>query len=232
MKKILGLITARAGSRGVPGKHHKLLNGQQLITYTIRAALNSKLLDTVALSSDCHETISVTSDFPQVEIPFVRPAHLCMDETPMLPVIQHAVEFYSSLGTDFDYVCLLQPTTPFRSEQLIDDAISRMLSVGAESLITVRSTPHVYNPYWCLKVNDRGRLQPVISDQRWITRRQDLPTTFHRDGQLYILSASMINQGKLMDEDTIAFVNDNSPDINVDTPTDWYAAEKWLRNEN
>ena len=229
--KILGLIPARAGSQGVPGKHTKLLGSKSLIHYTFQSAIQSRLLDTVALSTDSDEIINAAKSFPDIEIPFVRPANLATDETPTVLVIQHALNFYQNIGQHFDYVCLLQATTPFRKDGLIDKAVSYFLHTNAESLTTVRRVPSKYNPHWCFEFNENAQLKPVMQESRLILRRQDLPDAYYRDGQIYIVSRKLVQNGLLLNEQTIGLINNEGPDINIDTIDDWNLAKKWLSNE-
>ncbi|MDX1471488.1 MAG: acylneuraminate cytidylyltransferase family protein, partial [Flavobacteriaceae bacterium] len=110
--KILGLITARGGSKGIPGKNIKLLNGRPLIDYTISAAKESQSLSKTVLSSDDKRIIEFAQS-AGIEVPFTRPVQLAKDDTPSIEVIKHALEFYKTSGEHYEAVCLLQPTTPF-----------------------------------------------------------------------------------------------------------------------
>jgi CMP-N,N'-diacetyllegionaminic acid synthase len=225
---ILGLIPARAGSQGVPGKHMKLLGGKPLIGYTFESALGSKLLETVALTTDCPEITAYTETFPGIEIPFLRPSHIAAHDTPSITFIQHALTYYTNIGRFFEYVCLLQATTPFRQNGLIDHVIQNFLDSKVESLATVRRFPDKYNPYWAFQMDSVGRIKPVITGSKIISQRQALPEVCRPDGQIYLASARMIQSGSLIDRDTIGLLNENGPDINIDTPADWEMAERWL----
>ena len=122
---ILGLIPARGGSKGIPGKNIKRLHGKPLLQYTFEAAKNSDLISRVILSSDDSEIIRVAEKIG-LEIPFVRPTALAADDTSSLEVVQHALNFFIQKGEKFDAVCLLQPTTPFRRNGLIDEVIEKI----------------------------------------------------------------------------------------------------------
>lgn len=228
--KILGLIPARAGSRGVPGKHMKLLGNKPLIEYTFRSALQARLLSKVILSTDSDEIINFAKDISGIEIPFKRPANFAMDNTPTISVINHALQHYRSAGQLFDFVCLLQPTTPFRSEDLIDRVINYLLKSGAESVVTVRKVPDNYHPNWLFSMDSNGKLKNARSDEKIIPRRQDLPAEYHRDGQVYIAATELIERGFLMGNNTHGFINEDGPGVNIDTPADWEMAENWLTN--
>src|SRR5688572_25705510 len=111
--KVLGLIPARMGSKGVPGKNMKLLGGTPLIQYTIEPALQSELLSTIFVSTDCPDTAGFAKCFNSIAVPFMRPAHLATDDTPMTDVVIHALDYAERNGYYFEYVLLLQPTCPF-----------------------------------------------------------------------------------------------------------------------
>lgn len=227
---ILGLIPARAGSQGVPGKHMKLLGGKPLIRYTFDSALRANWLHTIALSTDCPDIIEYAKGFPAIEIPFLRPSQLAAHDTPSVEVIQHAMTFYKNLGRHFDYICLLQATTPFRPNGLIDYAIQLLLDNKAESLVSIHRTPNRYNPYGSLRMDSKNRVTQVIPG-KVIPRRQDLPEAFHRDGQIYLTSVHMIERGEIMNPDTMGLLDEQGPDINIDTLEDWKLAENWLADE-
>lgn len=116
--KVLGLITARGGSKGIPGKNIKELHGKPLIAYTIASGKEAKLLSRLVLSSDDESIIEIAKS-EGAEVPFKRPDELANDDTPSLAVIRHTLEFFMANGEDFDAVCLLQPTTPFRKTTLL-----------------------------------------------------------------------------------------------------------------
>jgi CMP-N,N'-diacetyllegionaminic acid synthase len=228
--KILGLIPARAGSEGIPGKHLKLLGGKPLIQYTIESALQSRYIANIALSTDCLEIIDFVNQYEKIEIPFLRPEHLSLADTPTLPVIQHVFKHFEDSGQQFDFVCLLQATTPFRCGKLIDSAIKFLLASGGESLVTVRETPLKFHPCWSFEMKADGTLTRLIPANEIIRRRQELPPTVYRDGQIYIMSAKMIKSGYLINDGTIGFLNDCGTDVNIDTAADWEQAERWLNN--
>jgi CMP-N,N'-diacetyllegionaminic acid synthase len=228
--RILGLIPARGGSKGVPGKNIKPLAGQPLILYTINSALESILIDTVAVSTDSQEIADYVRQFRTIKIPFIRPEELALDQTPSIAVIQHAVAYYEYEGEIFDYVCLLQPTTPIRSKGLIDRTILEIIRSQADSLVTIRKIPEKYNPYWALVMDKKQLLHPATDQTTVISRRQDLPDAYHRDGKIYITKTDLIKQGILLGGNIAGFVSENEPDINIDTYADWEKAEKWAVN--
>ncbi|MCM4161913.1 acylneuraminate cytidylyltransferase family protein [Antarcticibacterium flavum] len=225
--KILGLIPARGGSKGIPGKNIKLLGGKPLLAYTVEAAKASTLLDRVILSSDDAKIIDVAKDLG-LEVPFVRPAELAGDATSSLEVIRHALEELRSQGEEYDAVCLLQPTTPFRQEGLIDDVIRKFTEGNFDSLISVREVPAEFNPHWIFEEKE-GKLQIATGEQKIITRRQELPKAYHRDGAVYITKTSVLLEQNSLYGGNIGFIDTTgSPYVNIDTREDWEEAERHL----
>ena len=218
--KILGLIPARGGSKGIPRKNIKSLGGKPLLQYTFETAKNSELLSRVILSSDDPEIIAVAEEIG-LEVPFSRPAVFAQDHITSLEVVQHALKFFAQNGENFDAVCLLQPTTPFRRKGLIDEAIEKFSKGNFDSLISVREVPQDYNPHWVFEEND-GQLQIATGEENIISRRQELPKAYHRDGAIYITKAEVLLEQNSLYGSKIGFIDTNGePYVNIDTPEDW-----------
>ena len=227
--KILGLIPARGGSKGLPGKNIKLLGGKPLLQYTVESAKKSELLDREILSSDDPEIIAVAKELG-LEVPFLRPEDLAGDATTSLEVIKHALKELSSQGEEYDAVCLLQPTTPFRSAGLIDAAIEKFTKGGYDSLISVREVAAEFNPHWIFEEKD-GNLQIATGEKEIISRRQDLPKAYHRDGAIYLTKTSVILEQNSLYGDRIGFIETTgSVYVNIDTEEDWEDAEKLVES--
>mgnify|MGYP005989681911 CR=1 FL=1 len=227
--RILGIIPARGGSKGVPGKNIKLLGGKPLIQYTSEIALESKLLTKVVLSSDDDAIIKVANDLG-LEVPFKRPINLAKDISPTLPVIKHAIDYYKSIGEFYDAVCLLQVTSPFRTVQFLENAIKKFISSDTDSLISVLEVPHEYNPHWTFEVNKKGSLSISTGEKHIIPRRQDLPKAYHRDGSIYITKTSVIEELNSLYGESISYIE--SPKefyVNIDTIQDWDKAEMMMK---
>jgi CMP-N,N'-diacetyllegionaminic acid synthase len=223
--KILGLIPARGGSKGIPGKNIKALGGKPLLAYTFDSAQESKLLSKVILSSDDSDIIAVANQIG-LEIPFTRPENLANDQSPTLPVIAHALRFFEEKGEKFDAVCLLQTTYPFRRKGLIDDAIKEFIRTDAEALVSVLPVPHEFNPHWVFEPGQNGFLEIATGEKQIIPRRQDLPTSFFRDGAIYITKSEVIlSKNSILSEKLAYIVGDESRYVNLDTFDDWKKAE-------
>lgn len=225
--KILGLIPARMGSKSVPGKNMKLLDGMPLIQYTFEAAEQSELLDTILVSTDCPETAFFANCFAKITAPFLRPANLATDHSPMIDVAKHALNYAEEHWGTFGYIVLLQPTCPFRAPGIIDDAIRHVLRQNADSLVTLRKIPDAFNPHWAYAFGQNG-LEKVV-ERHTFTRRQDLPATYHRDGEIYITRTPLIREGLITGGKAAAWLNDHAFGINIDTPADWARAENLVQ---
>ena len=228
--KILGLIPARGGSKGIPNKNKKLLNGKPLLQYTIEAAKAARYLDRVIFSSE-DKSLNELAKKLGVEVPFIRPGHLSLDTTGTLEVIQHAIDTLTRAGDEYDAVCLLQVTSPLRTNKFIDEAIQRFIKYQPDSLLSVLPVPPEYNPHWVYEKNKLGYLQIATGEKQIIKRRQDLPRAYHRDGAIYITRTKVLMQENSMYGSTIQFIeSDVNRHVNIDTMKDWKRAEDMVLN--
>lgn len=224
--KILAVIPARGGSKGVPGKNKKLLNGKPLIHYSIDAALHCKYISEVLVTTDDDEIIKISKSLG-ANVPFKRPEHLAEDTTPTLPVLQHAIAFLKEEGKEFDAICLLQPTSPFRPKGFLDKALKTFQEKQTDSLVSVLEVPHQYNPHWTFEANEKGILHIATGEKQIISRRQELPKAYHRDGSIYITKTNVIeSQNSLYGQSISYIVSDIAYYVNIDTLEDWQQAEK------
>ena len=189
---VLGLIPARGGSKGVPGKNVRPLAGHTRLEYTARAARESGVLDRVILSTDSLEIADVGRR-TGLEMPFMRPAALAADDTPMMAVIQHALAETARHGWSPDIVVLLQPTSPLRRPDHIRDAVNLLRESSADSVVTVVEVPRHLSPDYVMRI-DEGRLKPFLPDGAGITRRQDARPAYSRDGTVYAVRRSTIEK--------------------------------------
>ncbi len=227
--KILGLIPARGGSKGVPNKNIKLLGGKPLINYTIEVGLACAEITKLVVSTDSPE-IAKISKAAGAEVPFFRPAELATDTSPSIDTVIHAVEFFEKEGNQFDAVCLLQPTSPFRTAEEVQKAISTFIEKEADSLISVRKVPHQFNPHWIFEPNaDDDFLEIATGESEIITRRQELPPAYYRDGSIYLVKTQVLLKKRSLYGEWIAFsLSENDVFVNIDTMEDWERAEKLI----
>lgn len=226
--RILGLITARSGSKGIPDKNVKHLGELPLLAYSALAAHQSKSINKTIISTDSDEYIRIAEKYG-VEAPFLRPDHLSTDQASSLDVIVHALEFMNSIQEFFDAVCLLQPTSPFRPKGFIDQCIEVFTKSGADSLVSVKQVPHQYNPHWVFEPGLNGFLNISTGEKEIIKRRQDLPPAYIRDGSIYLVKTSvLLAKYSLYGEKIAWFPTDERFYVNIDNVEDWLLAEKKL----
>ena len=225
--KILAIIPARGGSKGVSGKNSKLLGDKPLIGYTIEQAILSNSFSKIIVSTDDESIARIAVDFG-AEVPFIRPSELATDTVSSIAVVQHAIDFLEAENEFFDAICLLQPTSPFREKGFISKAITTFLTANSDALVSVLSVPHEYNPHWVFESDENKMLQIATGEKEIIKRRQDLPKAFIRDGAVYLSKVTVIKQGTFYGE-KLSYLESN-PDfyVNIDTMEDWIKAEQKL----
>lgn len=202
-----------------------MLNGKPLLQYTVEAVKQSKKLDHCILSTEDTAIIEVAKSIG-LDVPFIRPSQLAQDKSPTLPVLQHALEFYKAQGIVYDAVCLLQVTNPFRTSEFIDEAINTFIENRTDSLISVLEVPHEFNPHWTFE-EEKGKLKIATGEKEIITRRQDLPKAFYRDGSIYITKAEVLLQKNSLYGESISYIQANPErHVNIDTMQDWERAEE------
>lgn len=223
--KVLGLITARGGSKGVPRKNIRLLGGKPLLAYTAETALKAKSLTRVVLSTE-DEEIAEIGRRGGLDVPFVRPSELALDATPSLAVVRHTLLTLAEMGERFDAVCLLQPTNPLRRAADIDNCVELLIESKADSVVSVLPVPHEYNPKWVFWMNGDNQMSLVTGEKEPTTRRQDLPPAFHRDGSIYVTrSETILEQGSLYGKHVKGYEMEAKFSANIDTEADWLAVE-------
>lgn len=226
--RILGLIPARGGSKGVPHKNIKALCGRPLLQYTADSALAATRLSQVVLSTE-DEEIADVGRYCGLEVPFMRPPELAEDETPMLPVVQHALTWFEKRGQPFDAVCLLQPTNPLRTAAVIDGCIELFIESGADAAVTVLPVPAEHNPHWVYFRGEDGALRLSTGEAMPISRRQELPEAFHREGSVYVSRRKVVmEENSLYGRRVVGYPLKAECSVNIDNLSDWQRAEKLL----
>ena len=227
MGHVLALVPARGGSKGIPDKNIRPLAGHSLLYYAAQAAAASGVVDRMLLSTDSTQ-IADEGRRAGLEVPFMRPAALGQDDTPMLPVIEHAVLELSDSGWEPEIVVLLQPTSPLRTGTHVRDAVQALRQTGADSVVTVVELPRHLSPDYVMKI-DGGRLVPFLAEGARITRRQDTRPAFVRDGTAYVFWTKTLRHTRSIYGDRChPLVVPPHESITIDTPDDWDAAERRL----
>lgn len=228
--KILGVITARGGSKGIPGKNIKMLGDKPLIAYTIEAARKSNLITHLIVSTD-DEAIARTAKEYGAEVPFMRPKELAQDITPHLPVMRQAIEFMEKkLDLLFDYVVIFQPTSPFRTVDDIDGTIQKLIDTGADSAVSVCEVDSSAHPMKIKKL-EGDRVRPYCLEEPEGARRQDLPVAYKRSSAVYAMKRDLIMKAnRLYGEFIVGHIVPTDRSIDIDTPFDWLKAEYMLED--
>lgn len=229
--KVLAIIPARGGSKGIPKKNIRLLNGKPLIFYTIDSAISSKYIDTIVVNSDSEEILNLVSQNKKIDI-LKRPNYLATDDSPTFDSILYTLDYYRSKQKYFDSVLILQTTFPFRDFLLIDLAIEKFYNTKADSLISVIEVPHHFNPHWVFEEDENNNLFISTKETKLISRRQELPKSFIRDGAIYITKVDVIYKKLSLYGEKVSYILNNSEYyVNIDTENDWLIAEKIIREK-
>lgn len=224
--KILAVIPARGGSKGVPRKNIRPVCGKPLIGYTIETALEaSENLHSVIVSTDDPETAEIAEQFG-AEVPFLRPKHLADDHTPTVPVLQHAVKFVEDRDDiKIDWALLLQPTDPFRLPQDIRATIDIALTEECDSVISVKQVFSTH-PILMKKINE-GKLEPFCIPEKEGTRRQDYdPPAYMRNGAIYLTRRDVLmNDNSIWGETICPYIMPEERSVGVDSEMDMKLVE-------
>ena len=189
--KILGVIPARAGSKGIPNKNIIDSGGQPLIKYTIDAAIGSKLITDCIVSTDSKEIASLSESFG-LAAPFIRPKHLSDDRSLSLPVMEHAINFMEKkFGIIYDKIIMLQPTSPLRSSEDIDKALSILISTKADSVISVVEV-EANHPLRMKRIVNNRLVNYIDQGYEDMRPRQELPPVYIRNGAIYATSRDVL----------------------------------------
>lgn len=215
VNNVLALITARGGSKGLPRKNVLLAAGEPLVVWTVKAANSAKCVDRVVLSSEDDEIMAVAKA-AGCEVPFRRPANLSSDNATSIDVVLHALEQLPG----YEYVVLLQPTSPLRTAADIDSAFALMLETAAPSCVSICEADQT--PYWMYSVDSDSKLQRLLAEMPEIKRRQDLPPTYIINGAIYIARIDwLIANKKFIGFETVGYVMPKERSLDIDTIEDF-----------
>jgi len=224
---IVGVIPARSGSKGIPNKNIRHLCGKPLIYYTIKAALASRFIQRVIVSTDSIHIADIAKAYG-AEVPFLRPAELVMDETPRVLVIRHAVRLLEQqYGVKNDIVVTLQPTSPLRTAEHIDAAIKLMLRTKAQRVVSVCEAEH--SPCWMRRLEPQGTLIELMPQRKKYARRQDLPKIYRLNGAIFADTYPALMKEDLQNSKPTAFIMERKDSIDIDDELDFQVAEMLLQ---
>jgi len=220
---ILVIIPARGGSKGIPHKNVKELNGKPLICYSIDVARQLTTDENICVSTDDDVIIKVVEDYG-LKVHFKRPAELATDCAGTNGVLLHALEFYEKQGRKYDVVVLLQPTSPFRETKSLKEAVALYTS-DIDMVVSVKEA--ATNPYYNSFEEDAEGLLVISKGDGTIERRQDAPKVWEFNGSIYVINSTRLKEVGLSKLNRIRkYVMDDLHSIDIDSMFDWYMAEK------
>lgn len=224
-KRVLALIPARGGSKGIPRKNIIDLCGKPLIEYSINAALNSKYIDSVVVSTDDAE-IAEASRAIGAGVPFLRPAELAEDNSKTIDAVLHAINYLKAHDKQYHILVLLQPTQPLRTSEDIDKAIEKFAENNYQALVSVSLVDD--NPLLIRSI-ENNKLIPLINESS-TCRRQDMPAYYRVNGCIYINLIDELNENTSFNDNTVPFVMSREHSVDIDEMKDLYIAEYYLKS--
>lgn len=226
--KILVIIPARGGSKGIPHKNIKPLNGKPLILYTIDEAREIVSDEDICVSTDDPEIIKCVDNYG-LKVPFVRPEELATDTAGTYEVLLHALNFYEKQGRHYDVVLLLQNTSPFRKAEQIQEAL-KLYTQDVDMVVSVKEC--AANPYYCVfEENSEGYLHVCKGDGN-IFRRQDAPKVYEYNGAIYIMNVEKLKTTHMHKmQKRVKYVMDDLSSFDLDTMWDWGIAESIINQK-
>ena len=225
--RILALIPARGGSKGIPHKNIIPVAGKPLIRYTIDAALQSRYIDYVLVSTD-DEEIARVAKACGAQVPFLRPAELAADTSRTVDAVIHAAETLKQHGETFDSLVLLQPTSPLRTAEDIDGAIEKFYTGGRQAVVSVSPVEdHPVLVRTIEQTTDGERLKPLLAGSSTV-RRQDMPAFYRVNGCIYINAMEELNGDTSFNDNPAPWVMEKSHSVDIDEPADLALAEYLL----
>lgn len=223
---LLGIIPARGGSKGIPRKNIKPLNGKPLINYTIDAALASQVFDRLIVSTDDPEFAEVSRQ-AGADVPFIRPVELATDEARGRDVLLHAMDWVGRHDKVYDLVMVLQPTSPLRQATDIIGALELLISKNGKAVVSVCEVEH--HPWWCNTLPEDLSMKDFLPDKALHVHRQQLPRYYRLNGAIYCGFWDFVYSNESWyGEGTFAYVMPRERSVDIDTLIDWKLAEVLL----
>jgi N-acylneuraminate cytidylyltransferase/CMP-N,N'-diacetyllegionaminic acid synthase len=219
---MIALIPARGGSKGIPGKNTKLLNGVPLIAYTITAAKNAKCIDRIIVSTDDTNIADISKNYG-AEVPFIRPADLAQDNSQAIDTYLYTIhKLEEILGLAINEICVLLPTCPLRTCHDIDSAGSIFYANNADSVISYTQESH---PLFWHKYIDSNLRFVNIFEENVLNNRQDLRVSYYPNGAIYFFKVDILKERKYYTNRSYAYIMPRERSIDIDTLQDFAYAE-------
>jgi CMP-N,N'-diacetyllegionaminic acid synthase len=229
-KRILAVIPARGGSKGLSGKNIRLFAGKPLIVWTIKQALASRYLDEIIVSTDDSKIAKIANKYG-AKTPFLRPKKLATSSAKIAEVLIHALDFLERKGQGFDLIMLLQPTSPLRKTEDIDKAIKIFFQKNAQSVVSVCFADH--HPFWCNTLPKNDGMKNFYKQVAINKNRQELPEYYCINGAVYLISVVLLRkEKKFITERTYAYKMPRERSVDIDTVLDFDFAQFLKIGEN
>ncbi len=228
-KTFLAIIPARVGSKGLPGKNIKKLCGKPLIVWSIEAGLKSKYLDEVVTSTDCQDIADISKQ-NGASAPFLRPGCLAGDMSTSFDAIKHAIDYYKNkLNKKFDYIVLLEPTSPLRESSDIDLAIENLMNSNADSIVGVGKTED-QNPAFLVSKDDKDYISGYENKDMKALRRQDINDVYFFEGSVYISKVdTLLDKKTFYHQNTIGYEVPKYKSLEIDDMDDFIMVEAIMK---
>ena len=229
---VVSIIIARGGSKGIPNKNIIDFCGKPLISWSIKAAIKSKYIDKVMVTTDSDEIMEMAQKYG-AEVPFKRPDYLATDMAIRPDVIKHTIDFYQNENQEkFDYIIFLQPTSPLRNETHIDNAIEYMFEKNADAIVSVCEVEHPVQ--WSGLLPDNKDMSDFLNEIDIKSRSQDFPSYFRLNGAIFICDSYKFMESGCMflKENIFAYVMPQNVSIDIDTKIDFMFARTMLENKS
>ena len=224
MKNVLAVIPARGASKGLKNKNIKVIAGKPLISWTIDAALKSKHIDKVIVSTDSKEIEKISKEYG-ASVPFLRPKDLAQDDTSSIDVMLHAVEYFP----EYKYIIMLQPTSPLRECSHIDQAFEFFFKSNMDSCVSV--TKDKKTPFWSFSMVNENNLVSLFPNKEMPSRRQEITSTYHLNGAIYISSILNLKEKKsFITKKTCGYEMPEEVSIDIDDINEFNVASRLLKN--
>ncbi|MCH5251800.1 MAG: acylneuraminate cytidylyltransferase family protein [Lachnospiraceae bacterium] len=225
-KKVLAFIPARGNSKGIPGKNLKILSGKPLIAHTIEAAKGCSFFDDIVVSTDSEE-IAETARQYGAEVPFLRPEELASDTAKTIDAILYTLERLAKKGREYDYLVLLQPTSPLRRAEDIEGAVSLALESGKD----VTAVSEVSDsPILMRSCDEKGNLTPLLSVNSTV-RRQDMPKYYRVNGSIYVNEVRRLSAETSLNDNPVGYRMPAGRSVDIDERVDLVVAQYYMEQE-
>jgi CMP-N,N'-diacetyllegionaminic acid synthase len=231
-KTVIAIIPARGGSKGLPGKNIKLLCGKPLIAWSIQAGLGSQYIDEVMVTTDSEEIAAISENFG-ASVPFIRPTELASDTASSIDVIRHTLNYYDKkCHRVFDYAVLLEPTSPLREKEDIDDAITQLVNNPLAKAVVGICKTESQNPVFLVRKNINNFIVGYENTDMRVVRRQDIQDVYYFEGSVYISeTAALLENNTFYHEKTLGYEFPKWKAIEVDDLDDFIMVEALINKK-